>query len=160
MKYRGYRSPSLILFTILIVLFPLGCTRSRNQPAAQDEAAVQEAEADQAESTEAVYTRDDPGAYGGKEDSHVPVVAYEKTETGIKVTVRVSHEMNSEKPHFIEWIRLKDGADNLLAEKGFQATDEKAEAVFELTIVPDKLVAYEKCNLHGIWKEEIDIFFE
>ncbi|MGB2908351.1 MAG: desulfoferrodoxin family protein [Candidatus Aminicenantaceae bacterium] len=154
MKYRGYRSLSLILFTILIVLFSLGCTQSQNQPAAQEEAA------DQAAAAEVIYTRDDPGAYGGKEDSHVPVVAYEKTETGIKVTVRVSHEMNSEKPHFIEWIRLKDGTDNLLAEKGFQATDEKAEAVFELTIVPDKLVAYEKCNLHGIWKEEIDIFFE
>jgi len=160
MKYRGYRAPILILFTILIMLLPLGCTRSQNQPAAQNEAADQEAEADQAAAAEVIYTRDDPGAYGGKEDSHVPVVAYEKTETGLKVTVRVSHEMNSEKPHFIEWIRLTDGADNLLAEKGFQATDEKAEAVFELTTVPDKLVAYEKCNLHGIWKEEIDIYLQ
>ncbi|MFA9454317.1 MAG: desulfoferrodoxin family protein [Candidatus Aminicenantaceae bacterium] len=157
MKNRGYRSPSLILFTILIVLFPLGCTRSRNQPAAQDETAVQEAEADQAESTEAVYTRDDPGGYRGKEDSHVPVVAYEKTETGLRVTVSVNHEMNSEKPHFIEWIRLKDGANNLMGEIAFQATDEKAEAVFELTTIPDKLVATQKCNLHGVWQEEIDV---
>ena len=106
---------------------------------------------------EKIFTRSDPGAWGGKEDSHVPQIAYEKAEAGLKVTVTVSHEMNPEKPHYIMKLMLKDGEDNLLGEKEFQATDEKAEAIFELTTVPSKLIAYERCNLHGLWMDEVDI---
>jgi desulfoferrodoxin (superoxide reductase-like protein) len=68
--------------------------------------------------------------------------------------------MNPEKPHYIMYIKLKDGEGNLLGEKEFQATDEKAEAVFELKTVPSKLVAYEKCNLHGLWMDGIDVTTE
>jgi superoxide reductase len=143
MKLNEYNSPVITLLLVLFLLLPVACSRSQDEPAAQTE--------------EAVFTREDPGAYGGKEDSHVPNVAYEKTESGLRVTVSVSHEMNAEKPHYIMWIQLKDGEGNLLAEKQFQATDEKAEAVFELTTVPGKLVAFEKCSLHGLWKEEVEV---
>lgn len=143
MKQNEYNSPVITLLLVLFLLLPVACSRSQDEPAAQTE--------------EAVFTREDPGAYGGKEDSHVPNVAYEKTESGLRVTVSVSHEMNAEKPHYIMWIQLKDGEGNLLAEKQFQATDEKAEAVFELTTVPGKLVAFEKCSLHGLWKEEVEV---
>jgi superoxide reductase len=143
MKQNEYHSPVITLLLVLFLLLPMACSRSQDEPAEQTE--------------EAVFTREDPGAYGGKEDSHVPNVAYEKTESGFRVTVSVSHEMNAEKPHYIMWIQLKDGEGNLLAEKQFQATDEKAEAVFELTTVPGKLVAFEKCSLHGLWKEEVEV---
>ena len=142
MKQNEFHTPVMILLVALLLL-PAACSRSQDEPAAQTE--------------EAVFTREDPGAYGGKEDSHVPNVAYEKTESGLRVTVSVSHEMNAEKPHYIMWIQLKDGEGNLLGEKQFQATDEKAEAVFELTTVPGKLVAFEKCSLHGLWKEEVEV---
>ena len=143
MKQNEFHTPVMILLVALLLLLPAACSRSQNEPAAQTE--------------EAVFTREDPGAYGGKEDSHVPNVAYEKTESGLRVTVSVSHEMNAEKPHYIMWIQLKDGEGNLLGEKQFQATDEKAEAVFEFTTVPGKLVAFEKCSLHGLWKEEVEV---
>lgn len=128
---------------------------------AQQEAPVEEQTAPEAEthpiSAEIVFTKADPGAYQGKEDSHVPQITYEKTETGLKVLVSVLHEMNAEKPHYIMWIKLFDGENNLLGEKEFQATDERAEAEFELTTTPSTLKAYENCNLHGVWMEEIDI---
>jgi superoxide reductase len=143
MKQNEFHTPVMILLVALLLLLPVACSRSQDEPAAQTE--------------EAVFTREDPGAYGGKEDSHVPNVAYEKTESGLRVMVSVSHEMNAEKPHYIMWIQLKDGEGNLLGEKQFQATDEKAEAVFELTTVPGKLVAFEKCSLHGLWKEEVEV---
>ncbi len=143
MKQNEFYTPVMILLVALLLLLPAACSRSQDEPAAQTE--------------EVVFTREDPGAYGGKEDSHVPNIAYEKTESGLRVTVSVSHEMNAEKPHYIMWIQLKDGEGNLLGEKQFQATDEKAEAVFELTTVPGKLVAFEKCSLHGLWKEEVEV---
>ena len=98
---------------------------------------------------EPVYTRDDPGAWEGKEKGHLPQISYEKTGTGLKVIVVVNHVMNAEAPHYIMWIKLADGEGNELGRKEFQPTDQKAEAVFELTSVPAKLVAFEKCNVHG-----------
>ena len=149
--------PGLSTGTALILLLQPGCAGPQEQSAPQAETGARETDASQAPAAEVIYTREDPGAYGGKEDSHIPVVTYERTGSGLKVTVSVSHEMNPDTPHFIEWIQLKDVDGGLLGERTFQATDEKAEAVFELTSVPDRLVAYEKCNLHGIWKEQVDV---
>ena len=86
--------------------------------------------------------------------------AYEKIEAGLKVTVTVSHEMNPETPHYIMYIMLKDGEGNLLGEKEFEATYEKAEAVFEIESTPGKLIAYERCNLHGLWMDEVVVATE
>jgi superoxide reductase len=157
MKQNEYHTQALILLVALFLLLPAGCSRSQEEPAEQSMEAASEAAAEPAPAEQTVFTREDPGAYGGKEDSHVPRVAYEKTESGLRVTVSVSHEMNAEKPHYIMWIQLKDGEGNTLGEKQFQASDEEAAALFELTTVPEKLVAFEKCNLHGLWKEEVAV---
>ncbi len=106
---------------------------------------------------EIIFTRQAPGSWAGKEEGHIPKIAWEKTENGLKVTINVHHEMNSEKPHYIMWVKLQDGKNNLLGEKEFQSSDKKAQAIFELTEIPSKLKAYEKCNLHGTWMEEIEI---
>ena len=147
----------LIVFAALIML-PTGC--AREEKVAEEEQAAETSEPESEKAEEIVFTRSDPGAWGGKEDSHVPQIVYEKMDTGLKVTVTVSHEMNAEKPHYIMNITLKDGEDNLLGEKEFQATDEKAEAIFELSNVPSKLIAYERCNIHGLWMDKIDVTTE
>lgn len=147
----------VIVFAALIML-PTGC--AKEEKVAEEEQAAETTEPESEKAEEIVFTRSDPGAWGGKEDSHVPQIVYERMDTGLKVTVTVSHEMNAEKPHYIMNIMLKDGADNLLGEKEFQATDEKAEAIFELTSVPSKLIAYERCNLHGLWMDEVDVTTE
>ena len=142
----------LMILAALIVL-PTGC--AKEEEIAEEEQAAETKEPATEEAEEKIFTRSDPGAWGGKEDSHVPQIAYEKVETGLKVTVTISHEMNPEKPHYIMYIKLKDGEGNLLGEKEFQAADEKAQAIFEVTGVPGKLIAYEKCNLHGVWMDEV-----
>ena len=139
-----------VLAALVLVSLLIGCAKKEQEAEKVEEPITTPEE-------EVVFTRDDPGAWGGKEDSHIPLISYEKTEEGLKVTVTVSHEMNAEKPHYIMWVKLRDGEDNLLGEKEFQPTDEKAEAVFELTTVPAKLKAFEKCSLHGVWTDEVDV---
>jgi desulfoferrodoxin-like iron-binding protein len=158
MKNRLFLGVLILIILAALVMMPTGCTKE--EQVAEKEQAADEAEPESGETEEVIFTRSDPGAWGGKEDSHVPMIAYEKTDTGLKVTVAVSHEMNAETPHYIMLIKLKDGEGNLLGEKEFQATDEKAEAIFEVPTIPSKLVAYEKCNLHGVWMDEVVVSAE
>ena len=158
---RGIFSGTLAIAALmLLVLCSPACKKQQSaeegQPAVQAE---KEKPAQPAEEMEAepVYTKDDPGPWAGKEAAHVPQIAYEKTESGLMVTVTVNHEMNPEKPHYIMYIKLMDGDGNVLGEKDFVPEDPKAEAVFELSTVPSKLVAEERCNVHGLWKSEIEI---
>jgi superoxide reductase len=153
MKNRLFLGVFILVVLTALIMMTTGC--GKEEKAVEEEQAAETAEQEVEEAEEIVYTRSDPGAWGGKEDSHVPLIAYEKTETGLTVTVSVSHEMNPDTPHYIMAIKLKDGEGHLLGEKEFQATDEKAEAVFNLTTLPGKLVAYEKCNLHGMWMDEV-----
>ena len=88
--------------------------------------------------------------------THVPQVTFEKMGAGLKVTVQIdNHPMDPQKPHWIMWIRLEDMKGNKLGEKTFNATDPRpAVAVFELPAMEDKVKAFERCNIHGIWLNE------
>ena len=88
--------------------------------------------------------------------THVPQVTFEKAGMGLKVTVQIdNHPMDPQKPHWIMWIRLEDTKGNKLGEKTFKATDPRpAIAVFELPAMVDKVKAFERCNIHGIWLNE------
>jgi desulfoferrodoxin-like iron-binding protein len=150
------RNAAVLLTSVLVLLLgllSLGCSQ------AEEAAPAEEAAAPPAESAteEPVFTRNDPGAWEGKETGHLPVITYEKSDTGLKVNVVVNHVMDDGAPHYIMWIKLFDGDGNLLGQQEFEANDEKAEASFELTSVPAKLVAHEKCNVHGIWMEQVDV---
>ena len=150
--YRAF----FILGVTMLLIGGAACGKAEEAPPAATERTPAEVTPHPV-SAEVVFTKDDPGAYRGKEDSHVPQITYEKTETGLKVRVSVLHEMNAETPHYIMWIKLFDGENNLLGEKEFQAEDERAEAEFDLTATPSVLKAYEGCNLHGVWVNEIEI---
>jgi superoxide reductase len=158
MKYRLFLGVFMLLVLTAFIMLPTGCTKE--EKVAEEEQAAEKTKPEAEEATEIIFSRSDPGAWSGKEDSHVPQIVYEKMEAGLRVTVTVSHEMNPEKPHYIMYIELKDGEGNLLGKKEFQATDEKAEAVFEVTTVPSKLIAYERCNLHGLWMDEVVVVTE
>ena len=87
-----------------------------------------------------------PGTSDGAVEKHVPVVTVE----GSKVTVQVGaveHPMLEE--HHIEWIAIE-------TKEGFQLKElhpgEKPIAVFTLTDTDSFMVAYEYCDLHGLWK--------
>lgn len=158
MKNRTFLGIFLVMILAALIALPTGC--AKEEKVAEEEQAAEKTEPASEKAEEIIYTRSDPGAWDGKEDSHVPQIVYEKMETGLKVTVTVNHVMNPETPHYIMNIKLKDGEGQLLGEKEFQATDEKAEAIFELFTVPSKLMAYERCNLHGLWMDEVDVVTE
>ena len=92
----------------------IGCSQSE-EPAPTAEAVETPAAEPEAEA-EPVYTRDDPGAWEGKEQGHLPVITYEKTDAGLTVNVVVNHVMDAEIPHYIMWIKLFDGDGNLRGE--------------------------------------------
>ncbi len=88
--------------------------------------------------------------------THIPMVKFEKTDMGLKVTVQIdNHPMDPTKPPWIQWIRVEDMKGNKLAEKAFQATDPTPPiAVFELPKTHTKLKVLEHCNIHGTWLNE------
>jgi superoxide reductase len=138
---------------LALAILPVGCA-TQQEPAEEEPAAEA---APPAAEEEPIYTRGDPGEWEGKQQSHVPQIAYEKAGAGLKVTVTVNHPMDADLPHYIMWIKLFDGEGNLLGQEEFEATEEKAVATFELATTPAKLVAHEKCNLHGIWMDEVTV---
>jgi desulfoferrodoxin-like iron-binding protein len=104
------------------------------------------------------YTRQNPGPWAGAETKHVPEIMYEKMGAGLKVTVKVdNHPMDPAKPHYIMWIRLEDGMGKVLGKHQFKPTDPAPVATFELKSVPGKLAAFERCNIHGIWMNEVTV---
>ncbi len=166
MKNRWPYLISFVFLAAVLVLLPTGCKKKAEEmaaPAASTTApqetpmmtGQEQATTGQANSIENPYTKDNPGPWAGKEGAHVPQITYEKAGMGLKVTVRIdSHPMDPQTPHYIMSIMLKDGMGATLGEKTFVATDPEPVATFELMSVPDKLVAYEHCNLHGIWMSE------
>jgi desulfoferrodoxin-like iron-binding protein len=106
------------------------------------------------------YTAQDFGPWNaGVAKTHVPEVTFEKAGMGVKVRVQVdNHPMDPQKPHWIMWIKLEDAKGKKLGEKTFQATDPgPAVAVFELPNVPEKVKALQRCNIHGIWLNEVAV---
>jgi superoxide reductase len=157
MKTRWLLVISVVFLASVLVFFAAGCKKKAETAAAATEAVKQAAPtmAAQENSMDKPYTKDNPGPWAGKEGAHVPQITYEKTGTGLKVTVKIdNHPMDPQKPHYIMWIKLQDGMGAQLGEKSFVATDPAPIATFELMSVPGNLKAFEQCNLHGIWMSE------
>jgi desulfoferrodoxin-like iron-binding protein len=160
MKPRWTFVTAIAFLALVLAFFPPACKKQQDMggaPAAETPAvAPQETPmmTAQENSMENPYTKENPGPWAGLDEKHVPEITYEKTGSGLKVTVRVEHPMDPQQPHFIMSIMLQDGMGAKLGEKTFVATDPEAVATFELMTVPERLKAYEHCNLHGIWMGE------
>lgn len=92
-----------------------------------------------------------PNTAEGSAEKHVPAVTVSDRTVSVEVG-SIPHPMLEE--HHIEWIYLQ-------TEKGrqrrFLRLDETASAVFEL--VDDRpIAAFEYCNIHGLWKSDINDF--
>ena len=90
-----------------------------------------------------------PGTSDGAHEKHVPAVTVDGNTVNVKVG-EVEHPMMD--AHYIMWIALetKQGVQRKSLNPG-----EKPEAVFALAEGDEAVVAYEYCNLHGLWKAEI-----
>jgi desulfoferrodoxin-like iron-binding protein len=160
MKKRWIFVIPVVFLVAVLFLIPAGCKKKAEETkAAAPEAAPQAAAPVAQESTmEKPFTKDNPGPWAALEEKHLPEITYEKTATGLKVTVKVdNHPMDPQKPHYIMWIKLQDGNGVSLGEKDLVPTDPAPVATFELTSIPGKLKAYEQCNIHGIWMSEADV---
>ena len=127
-----------------VTLFPIACSREES--------------AGMAEHAMRVQTRTDPGAWGGKEDSHIPQAVLTKLDDAgnYRVDVTVQHGMKQN--HWIQYISLKDNADTELAKKTLEPTSPSASASFTANVTNIAgFKVYELCNLHGLWMAEYAI---
>ncbi len=96
-----------------------------------------------------IYTATAPGRWAGKEGIHVPVVKFE----GQRVTITTNHPMSA--PHYIVRHTLVSAGGEVLGDKTFKPTDEKAVSVFELAEGQKPRFATSFCNQHDFWVTEI-----
>ncbi|MCF0246879.1 MAG: desulfoferrodoxin [Ileibacterium sp.] len=85
-------------------------------------------------------------------EKHVPAVTKEGNELKVQVG-EVAHPMLPE--HWITnvWAEFEDGS----VDKKTLLPGQEPVAVFDVTGKSGKAVVYEFCNLHGLWKKEIDL---
>lgn len=93
-----------------------------------------------------------PGTTDAATEKHVPVVNVVDGHLEVKVG-DVEHPMTPE--HWITaiWVEFEDGA----MRKVVLTPDQKPEAHFCLHGRTGKVTVYEFCNLHGLWKTEIEL---
>lgn len=95
----------------------------------------------------------------GAPEKHLPQVSIEQqaSSTTTKTVVAiVPHVMDPEKPHFIEYMWLKDvKSGECLGVKAFQATDPSPPSLTVNNVKEGSTVkALLFCNLHGLWQGE------
>ncbi len=95
-----------------------------------------------------IYSKSDQGKWEGKAGSHAPVVHVD----GDQVTLVTEHGM-SEK-HYIVRHTLVTEAGEVIGEKTFYPTDEKAVSTFILNGKRGKMTATSFCNKHDLWITE------
>lgn len=91
-----------------------------------------------------------PGTVEAAHEKHIPVVKEEEGKVFVQVG-EVLHPMLD--VHFIEWIYL-------LTDKGgyfhFLKPGDVPQTVFPLLDGEVPLSVYAYCNLHGLWKKDVD----
>ncbi len=110
-----------------------------------------------------VNTVEDVGKASDLERKHLPIIsAPEKIKKGecFEVVVEVGKLLQhpNEPGHFIEFIELYAG-DTYLARMDFtpRTTCPVMKTCVSLDHAHGKLRAFERCNLHGTWENEVDI---
>ena len=106
---------------------------------------------------------EDPGQATDLEKKHLPIISAPKSvKRGecFEVTVEVGKLLKhpNEPGHFIQFIELYAG-DTYLARMDFTAktTCPVMKVCVSLDHTHGKLRAFERCNLHGTWENDIDI---
>jgi superoxide reductase len=91
-----------------------------------------------------------PGSTDGALEKHVPVIEKDGKSVTVKVG-SVPHPMTEE--HYIQFIALENGAGDVIRIVKLTPADEP-EAKFNVCDPAAPVIAYEFCNLHGLWQAE------
>lgn len=104
-----------------------------------------------------VYTTDQPGVWKGKDASHLPRVAVEKSEGKIVLTVQTKHGMSAQ--HYIVRHTVVNGLGEVLGAETF-SWDDKPLSTYEIELPSGssakakQLFVTSYCNLHDLWLAE------
>lgn len=104
------------------------------------------------------YTREEPGMWAGKEETHLPLVTVERETGGIvKVKIRIHSSQGFNREHYIEKIGIFDELKQDIAVLELEPQDrhvnEPIQAEFTLEDIQEnpKIKAFVKCNIHDLW---------
>ena len=99
-----------------------------------------------------IYTKERPGAWKGKEGSHVPVVAAMKQGEVLKLTVETKHGM-SEAHHIVRHVIVAETGE-VLGGKTFSWKD-KPVSTYEIKVSAlgktQHVFVTSFCNMHDLW---------
>ena len=91
-----------------------------------------------------------PNTSDGVSEKHVPVVKVEENTLLVRVGA-IEHPMAAE--HHIEWIAIETSLGN---QRKMLKPQEKPWSAFALLPGEKVKTVYEYCNLHGLWKLDIE----
>ncbi len=98
-----------------------------------------------------IYSESDQGQWEGKAGSHAPKVSVE----GDQVTLVTEHGMSDK--HYIVRHTLVTEAGEVIGQKTFYPSDEKAVSTFTITGLKGKMTATSFCNKHDLWITEFSV---
>nr|VFK39789.1 MAG: superoxide reductase [Candidatus Kentron sp. TC] len=97
------------------------------------------------------YTKEAPGRWKGKENSHAPIIEVEKKSGKTSVKITTGHEMKGHEHYIVKHILL-DGEYGFLGEKMFDPSKDKAPiSTFPLEEYKGPIHALSVCNKHDTW---------
>ena len=91
-----------------------------------------------------------PGSVDASAEKHVPVYTLDDNKVFVMVG-DVEHPMVPE--HFIEWIAIETAEGSQIR---YLSANEKPAASFLLGSQDQLVAVYAYCNLHGLWKADIE----
>lgn len=104
------------------------------------------------------YTKEAPGRWKGKEDSHLPQIQAEKKDGALLVRISTAHEMKGIEHYIVKHVLL-DKDHGFIAEKLFDPTQKDAAAVSEFSLdgYSGRVYALSVCNKHDTWMNSAEI---
>jgi len=109
------------------------------------------AKADADPNANVVFTKEDPGHWGGVSELHIPVVSV----TGSTMTIKTPHPMSE--PHYIvsHSVVLSDG--KFLDRKTFAHTDKPVSTHTLPAGYTGPVIITSTCNLHDFWVKTVSV---
>lgn len=103
----------------------------------------------------AVFTKENPGPWAGKEDLHLPALKSSRPGLSGSFILEVATPHVMEAGHYISKHEVKNSLGELLAQSWFNAKADKAAISFmEVFVPPTGVRILSSCNLHGVWMIE------
>ena len=109
------------------------------------------AKADADPNANVVFTKEDPGHWGGVSELHIPVVSV----TGSTMTIKTPHPMSE--PHYIvsHTVVLSDG--KFLDRKTFTYKDQPVSVHTLPAGYTGPVIITSTCNLHDFWVKSVSV---